>query len=114
MVQHANPSKLATDTAGIIVAIFFLWHQDLLWALVFLFGLSTIGTLLVWGKKEDELARTPLGKWMIGQAHPMNLFVRGIGAIVMAYGFWAHSGIYIGIGIVLVVAARHWVLKLSE
>ena len=112
MVQHANPSKLVIDSIGVIISLYFFWYQDFWWAMLFLFGLSTIGTLLVWGKNEDGLARTRLGKWMIGQAHPMNLLVRGIGTIVVAYGFWLHSLIYILIGAALIIAARHWVLKL--
>ena len=114
MVQHANPSKFTIDTLAILLAIYFLWYRDFVRAMAFLFGLSFIGTALVWGKNENALARTPLGRWMIGQAHPMNLLVRGIGTIAIAYGCWAHGFLFIAIGIVLLVVGRHWVLRLPN
>ena len=75
-------------------------------ALIALFGASVLGTLLVWKKDIIQLYESPLGKWMIGQANPVNLIVRSIGFALLCYGFWSHSAIYFPLGVVIIVLAR--------
>jgi hypothetical protein len=106
MVQHANPSKLAVDIIAMAVAAYFFWEQNLAWGLIALFGISIIGTIPVWGKDEEQLAETRLGKWMLIQARPVNLIVRGIGTVVIIYGIWLHSLLVIVLGCALLVVAR--------
>ncbi len=106
MIQHAHPVKLTTDIIGVLIGWYFLWSHNLLFALVALFGVSILGTLLVWRIDVAQLYETKLGQWMIGQAKPINLFVRSVGFAVVCYGFWSHTAIYFPIGIVLIIAAR--------
>lgn len=106
MIQHAHPAKLITDILGILIGWYFLWSHNLLFALIALFGVSVLGTLLVWGQDVSQLYETKLGKWMIVQAEPMNLLVRSIGFAVVCYGFWSHTALYFPLGIVIIIAAR--------
>ncbi len=108
MVQHANPQKLLIDICGILLGMYFLWENNLLLALVCLFGLSVLGTMVAWGKNESHLAKTSLGKFMLGQTHPVNLILRSIGASILAYGFWTHSFLIIICGIIVILIARKW------
>lgn len=106
MIQHAHPAKLTSDILGVIIGWYFLWTHNLLVALAAIFGASVLGTLLVWGHDVSQLYETELGKWMIGQAEPVNLVVRSIGFTFVSYGFWSHSLLYFPIGIALIIAAR--------
>lgn len=107
MLQHAHPAKLTLDCLGIVVGCYFLWIHRLPWALLSLFGMSILGNVVVWRVDVDRLARTDLGRWMLGQARPANLVLRSIGALVLACGLWFHSAAYIIGGMLVIVAARH-------
>lgn len=106
MIQHAHPAKLTSDILGVIIGWYFLWTNNVLVALAAIFGASVLGTLLVWRHDVSQLYETELGKWMIGQAEPVNLVVRSIGFAFVCYGFWSHSILYFPIGIALMIAAR--------
>ena len=106
MIQHAHPAKLTSDVLGVIIGWYFLWTHSLALALIAIFGASVPGTLLVWNKDIVQLYESALGKWMIGQAHPVNLIVRSIGFFWLCYGFWSHSAIYFPVGIFTIVIAR--------
>ena len=106
MIQHAHPAKLTTDCVGVLIGWYFLWINNVPFALVALFGASVLGTLLVWRQDVAHLSETKLGKWMLGQAEPMNLIVRSIGFSLVCYGFWSHSLLYFPLGIVLIILAR--------
>lgn len=106
MLQHAHPAKLSLDCLGIVFGCHFLWTHRLSWALLSLFGMSILGNLVVWRVDLDRLAGTALGRWMLGQARPVNLIVRSLGATVLAGGLWWHSALYIAAGIAVIIAAR--------
>lgn len=106
MIQHAHPAKLTADLLGVLIGWYFLWTHSLLFAVAAMFGASILGTLLVWRHDVAHLYHTRLGRWMMGQAQPMNLVVRSIGFAVLCYGFWSHAVLYFPIGITLIVAAR--------
>lgn len=106
MIQHAHPAKLTSDILGVIVGWYFLWTHSFVLALIAIFGASVLGTLLVWKKDIVQLYESPLGKWMIGQANPINLIVRSIGFFLLCYGFWSHSAIYFPLGVLIIVIAR--------
>jgi hypothetical protein len=106
MLQHSYLPKLISDCVGIVLGIYFLWNNNLAYALISLFGLSIFGNIIAWKQDISKLAETKLGKWMLLQAKPINLIVRSIGAIVLAYGVWLHSLNFILIGIGIIVLAR--------
>lgn len=95
MLQHAYPPKLFSDCLGIVLGIYFLWHNILWVALLALFGLSILGNIIAWKQDINKLAQTPLGKWMLIQANPTNMIVRTIGAAILSFGVWLHSAIII-------------------
>lgn len=107
MLQHAYLPKLIADSLGAIIGLYLLWDQQLPAALVSIFGFSIIGTVLASKQNVDKLSKTPLGKWMLVQAHPLNLITRFIGAIILAYGVWTHSISTCLIGVFIVILARY-------
>jgi hypothetical protein len=107
MIQHAHPVKLGTDILGVLLGWYFLWMHQLFLAFVALFGVSVLGTLLVWRQNLSELYETKLGKWMVVQAEPVNLVVRSIGFAIVCYGFWSHAALYFPIGIIIIILARY-------
>lgn len=108
MVQHAHPTKLILELVGIIWGVYFLWQQNWVWAVILGLGLPTLGTILVWGKDEEQLAATLLGKVMLMHAHPMNFLLHIVGFIPLVYGLWTHLPIPILTGITVIVIAHLW------
>ena len=111
MLQHADPIKLACDCIGIVLCIYFLWVNNLLLALILLFGLSILGNILVWKSDIKKLSETALGKWMLGQAQPLNLIFRTIGFFILLFGIWKHYFLIMIIGIIIIVLARFYGAK---
>jgi len=91
MLQHAYLPKLALDCLGIIGSGVLLWQRYILFALAVLMGFSLLGTIVAWRQDINKLAETPLGKWMLYQAKPINLVVRTLGATILAFGLCRHS-----------------------
>ncbi len=106
MLQHANPIKLTSDCIGIVLCFYFLWVNDLLLALILLFGLSVMGNILVWKIDIKKISETTLGKWMLVQAQPLNLILRTIGFVIVLFGLWRHSFLFIILGIIIIALAR--------
>jgi hypothetical protein len=106
MVQHAHPLKLCCDGTGVVVGLHLVWRHRLPAAVTVLLGSSILGSLLVRGAETRRLAATWLGRWMLGQARPVNLVVRTAGFVVLLTGVWRHStGLIVG-GAAAIVAAR--------
>lgn len=106
MAQHAHPLKLSCDSTGVGVCLYLTWHRRLPAALTVLLGSSILGSVLVRHADTRRLAATRLGRWMLGQARPVNLVVRTAGFGVLLTGVWWHStGLVIG-GAGAIVAAR--------
>lgn len=106
MLQHAYIPKLVTDCLGIVLGLFFLWNQNLIFGLLCLFGMSILGSVIAWKQNVHQLARTKLGRWMLIQANPINLIVRTVGFGVLCYGVWLHSTVVIVIGCFIVITGR--------
>lgn len=106
MVQHAHPLKLTCDSTGVVLCLYLTWRRRLPTAVTVLLGSSILGSVLVRGAEMRQLAATRLGRWMVGQARPVNLVVRTAGFLVLLTGVWRHSaGLAVG-GAAAIVAAR--------
>lgn len=106
MIQHAHPLELSCDSTGVVVCLYLTWRHRLPAGLTVLLGSSVLGSLLVRRAATRQLAATRLGRWMLGQARPVNLVVRTAGFVVLLTGVWRHStGLIVG-GAGAIVAAR--------
>lgn len=106
MLQHSYVPKLMLDCLGIVVGGALFWQRKLWWALIALIGLSILGNIVAWRQDIYKLAKTPLGKWFLYQAKPVNLIVRTLGAGVIAVGLWRHSAWIIVVGAAVVYLGR--------
>jgi hypothetical protein len=106
MLQHATPLKLIIDLSGVALGFYFLWANQLAPALACLFGLSILGSIVVWHVDAQKLAKTKLGQWMLGQAQSANLIIRTVGFSILAYGAWFHSFPIIIVGAVIIILGR--------
>jgi hypothetical protein len=106
MLQHATPLKLTIDLTGVALCFYFLWVNQRIPALAFLFGLSILGTIVVWHVDIQKLAKTKLGQWMLGQAQPANLIIRTGGFFILLYGVWLHSFLIMIVGAIIIVLGR--------
>lgn len=106
MVQHAHPLKLGCDSAGVVACFSLTWRRQLPAALVVLFGSSVLGSVLTRRADPSRLVVTRLGRWMLGQAEPVNLVLRTAGFTLALVGTWRHStGLIVG-GAAAIIAAR--------
>jgi hypothetical protein len=71
-----------------------------------LVGSSVLGSVLARRADTDRLLATPLGRWMLGQARPIDLVVRTAGSAVSLVGLWRHSGRLAAGGAGMIVVAR--------
>ena len=106
MVQHAHPLKLGCDSTGVLACLYLTWRRRLPAALVVLVGSSILGSVLARRADTDQLLASRLGRWMLGQARPVNLVVRTAGFVVSLVGVRRHSGRIIAGGVGMIVAAR--------
>jgi hypothetical protein len=106
MVQHAHPLKLGCDSTGVLVCFHLTWRRRLPTALLVLVGSSVLGSVLARRADTGQLLASRLGRWMLGQARPVNLVVRTAGFVVSLIGTWRHSGQLIAGGAGMVVVAR--------
>lgn len=90
MLLHLHPTKFVMEAIGAIWAIFFLWHNNWLMAVVFGLGLPFASTLLVWNKKLPD-SRTGYARLALIHAHPVNLILHIIGGAFLVYGVWTHE-----------------------
>lgn len=112
MIKHAHPLKLGCDSAGVIGCFYLTWRRHLPAALAALFGSSILGSVLARRADPSQLVATRLGRWMLGQALPVNLVLRTIGLTLALVGAWRHSaGLIVG-GAGAIIVARalsgHW------
>lgn len=107
MLEHLHPAKFILETIGTIWAVYFLWNQDWLWAIVFGLGLPLISTILLWGKKLPD-SRSGYAKLALIHAHPLNLSFHVIGAAIGVYGVWNHDTVFILVGITVILIGHVW------
>lgn len=106
MLQHANPVKLVVDLCGAGLGLRLAWARRLGPALLCTIGSSLLGSFLVRGDDPAVLARSRLGQWMLPQADPANLVIRGIGFAVVFSASWRHSVPAAAGGSLLIAAGR--------
>jgi hypothetical protein len=107
MVQHAHPLEPACDSVGVLVCRHLTWRRRLPAALLVPVGSSVLGSVLARRADTDRLLATPLGRWMLGQARPINL-VRTAGSAVSLIGPWRHPGRLAAGGAGVIVVAEPW------
>ena len=88
-----------------LVCFHLTWRRRLPTALLVLVGSSVLGSVLARRADTGQLLASRLGRWMLGQARPVNLVVRTAGFVVSLIGTWRHSGQLIAGGAGMVVVA---------
>ncbi len=107
-VQHAHPTKFVLELLGVLWSLYFVWQHDWIYALLAGIGLPLLGTILVWGKNEEGLARSLMGKIMLLHLEPLNMLMHTLGYLIVLYGLWFHSGPYILFGISFLFLGHLW------
>lgn len=113
MLEHLHPVKFILETIGTIWAVYFLWNQNWLWALVFGLGLPLLSTILLWNKKLPD-SRSGYAKLALIHAHPLNLILHLIGGAVAIYGIWMHGSIAILLGVTIILVGHLWGWKTAK
>jgi len=94
--QHAHPVAFTFHIIGGMWAIYFLWQRNWILALIFVIVLPAIGGIYaMWDEKGKKIPLTPLRKLLIGHAKPLSILFQIPGYILIIYGLWIHSTIYI-------------------
>lgn len=94
--QHANPAAFILHIIGFMWAVYFLWQGNWILALVSVIVLPGIGGIYAMrDEKGKKITLTPLRKLLIGHAKPLSILFQIPGYILIIYGLWIHSTIYI-------------------
>ena len=77
-------------------AVYFLWQGNWILALIFVIVLPAVGGIYAMqDEKGKNIPLTPLRKLLIGHAKPLSILFQIPGYILIIYGLWIHSTIYI-------------------
>lgn len=106
MLRHADPAKLLIDVTGTVLSAAFMYRRRPWVSLLVLFGSSALGSRVAASADLDALAATPRGRWMLGQAAPINLMLRSAGFAAVMYGLHRHQFLPGLAGVVLIVLGR--------
>ena len=94
--QHAHPVAFIFHIIGAMWAVYFLWQRNWIFALIFVIGLPAIGGIYaIQDEKGKKIPLTPLRKLLMGHARPLSILFQIPGYILLTYGLWIHSTIYI-------------------
>lgn len=94
LIRRAHPRYLIAGIVGAIWAFYFLWQHNWSWALGAILMSAIAGGMLTSYVRDEELAETTLGKIMLIHLHPANIAVQSLGLILLVYGIWTHSALF--------------------
>jgi len=94
--QHAHPVASILHIIGFMWAIYFLWQRNWILALIFAMVLPAIGGIYaIRDEKGKRVPLTPFRKFLMGHARPLSILFQIPGYILIIYGLWIHSTVYI-------------------
>jgi hypothetical protein len=64
--------------------------------------------LAAWKTDEEQLAQTTFGKLLLLHLHPANVIVQAIGFGILLCSAWIHSGMYIALGVSMILLGHMW------
>jgi hypothetical protein len=109
-IRKFHPRKLFIDSISLMWAVYFLWNQDWLSAIVVAVAVNTLSMMSVWNVDTNKMSETTLGKIALLHLNPVNLATQIVGLIPLVYGIWTHSTelILAGLSIVMLGHALGW------
>ena len=108
LVQHAYPPKLILDSVGFMWAVYMVWNHALVSGMVTLCFFAGVGSLTTAGINKAALKGTALGRYCLMAKNPVTLFSLIAGYVILFYGVWNHSTIYILGAITCMAFGRLW------
>ncbi|HEV2297059.1 MAG TPA: hypothetical protein VGR72_00905 [Candidatus Acidoferrales bacterium] len=108
ILHYAHPKQTILRMVGAIWALYFLWLHNWVGVLAVIVAGEILGRILSRGMNEEGMAQTIWGKIMLIHLHPVNLLIQIVGGIVLVYGVWIHSGIWIMVAMSVVLIGHMW------
>lgn len=108
LYHQIHPAKVATDIATEFVSLYFLWRHQLVLGLATHFAPPIVASALLIPFGSFEAQRNSrLGRYIAWHMTRAVEAVRLAGDIVMVFGAWFRSPVWIAAGLLVVIAA--WV-----
>lgn len=107
-VRHGHPRHLIPAYLGWMWAVYFLWFHNWIGAITALVLSGVLGRILTLQIDVEKYAETLLGKLMLLHLHPANLVIQLAGVGVALYSVWMHSGLYILLGLTVIMLGHLW------
>lgn len=108
MLQHLHPTKLILEVIGIMWAVYFLWNQNWLGAVVAGLGLPLLGSILTMRVNTDQFRKSSYARLVLIHAHPINMLLHIVGAVIAVYGIWRHDTVLILTGVSVITLGHAW------
>lgn len=108
ILHYAHPKQMILRMVGAIWGLYFLWLHNWVGVLAVIVAGEILGRILTRGMNEEGMAQTIWGKIMLIHLHPVNLLVQIVGGIVLIYGVWIHSAIYIMAAMSIILIGHMW------
>jgi len=108
IIRNGHPRRIIVGMITFIWALYFLWLHNWLGAGLALIIGAPLGRLAAWKMHEEQLAQTTFGKLLLLHLHPANVIVQAIGFGVLLCSVWIHSGMYIALGVSMILLGHMW------
>jgi uncharacterized membrane protein YesL len=108
IVRRGHPRHIILGLVGFMWGIYFLWLHNWRWAVAIILVSVVLGRISTSRTREESLAQTVRGKIMLLHLHPMNLLVQIAGFVLLLYGVWLHSTIYILAAMSVILVGHMW------
>lgn len=106
MLINAQPIKFWLNIIGGLIALYFLWKQELLIALILGGIIIFSGTIFATKYSKlttEEIAKTKIGNIFLRYATPFGFTCYLISHILIPISFWLHSLILLGVGLLFLI-----------
>jgi len=118
VLGFANPVALPLAVIGIVILFYGLWVHAWLWItagiIIYVAGV-VFGQLRRWPTRKIELYRqgqeaTWVELRVLEHAHPVHFILALIGVVLIIYGLWMQSWLWISAGIILNISGHAYTL----
>ena len=107
LYHQVHPIKLAVDIGVTFPFLYFLWHHEIIPALVVGFVPPAVisAAMLRWTPNLEGIKRSALGRYLRAYMTPAVEATRLLTLVPMAFGAWNHEPIYITIAVAVLIVA---------
>jgi hypothetical protein len=108
IMRNGHPRRIIVGVITLIWMLYFLWFHNWMGTAVALIVGVPLSRIATPGMHEEQLAQTTFGKILLLHLHPANVILQSMGFAVLLCSVWIHSGLYITLGVSVILLGHMW------